>query len=189
MEKLIVISAPSGAGKTSIVHHLLKEIPNLFFSVSACSREKRTEEIDGKDYHFLGVAGFKKKIEENEFLEWEEVYENQYYGTLKSEVKRIWEDGKTVIFDLDVVGGLNIKKQYPKECLSVFIMPPSIDVLRERLSVRGSESEEMLEKRLNKAEEEISRNQEFDCVILNDDFEIACNEVKQKIINFIKSQK
>ena len=189
MEKLIVISAPSGAGKTSIVHHLLKEIPNLSFSVSACSRKKRTKEIDGKDYHFLGVDGFKKKVEENAFLEWEEVYENQYYGTLKSEVKRIWNEGKTVIFDLDVVGGLNIKKQYPKECLSVFIMPPSIDVLRERLSIRGSESEEMLEKRLNKAEEEISRNQEFDCVILNDDFEIACNEVKQKITNFIKSQK
>ena len=189
MGKLIVISAPSGAGKTSIVHHLLKEIPNLSFSVSACSREKRAKEIDGKDYHFLGVDGFKKKIEENAFLEWEEVYENQFYGTLKSEVGRIWDEGKTIIFDLDVVGGLNIKKQYPKECFSVFIMPPSVDVLRERLSSRGSESEEMLEKRLCKVEEEISRNQEFDCVILNDDFEIACNEVKQKITNFIKSQK
>ena len=188
MGKLIVISAPSGAGKTSIVHHLLKEIPNLSFSVSACSREKRAKEIDGKDYHFLGVDGFKKKIEENAFLEWEEVYENQFYGTLKSEVGRIWDEGKTVIFDLDVVGGLNIKKQYPKECLSVFIMPPSIDVLRERLSSRGSESEETLEKRLSKAKEEISRNKEFDNVILNDDFEIACNEAKQKIINFIKYQ-
>ena len=189
MGKLIVISAPSGAGKTSIVHYLLKEIPNLSFSVSACSRERRKKEIDGKDYHFLGVDGFKKKVEENAFLEWEEVYKNQYYGTLKSEIERIWDEGKTVIFDLDAVGGLNIKKQYPKECLSIFIMPPSIDVLRERLSSRGSESEEMLEKRLNKAEEEISRNQEFDCVILNDDFDIACNEAKQKITNFIKSQK
>ena len=189
MRKLIVISAPSGAGYTSIVHHLLKEIPNLSFSVSACSREKRRKEIDGKDYYFLGVDRFKKKVEENKFLEWEEVYKNQYYGTLKSEVKRIWDEGKAVIFDLDVVGGLNIKKQYHKECLSIFIMPPSIDVLRERLSSRGSESEEMLEKRLNKAEEEISRNQEFDCVILNDDFEIACSEAKQKTTNFIKSQK
>ena len=111
MGKLIVISAPSGAGKTSIVHHLLKEIPNLSFSVSACSREKRIKEIDGKDYHFLGIDGFKKKIKENEFLEWEEVYENQCYGTLKSEVQRMWDEGKTVIFDVDVVGGINIKKQ------------------------------------------------------------------------------
>lgn len=189
MGKLVVISAPSGSGKTSIVHYLLKEIPNLSFSVSACSRQKRVKEIHEKDYHFLGVDGFKKKIEENEFLEWEEVYENQYYGTLKSEVKRIWDEGKTVIFDLDVVGGLNVKKQYPKECLSVFIMPPSIDILRERLHNRGSESEEMIEKRLNKAEDEISRNQEFDCIILNDDFEIACKEAKQKITNFIKSRK
>lgn len=187
MRKLIVISAPSGAGKTSIVHYLLKEIPNLSFSVSACSREKRTKEVDGKDYYFLSVDGFKKKIKENAFLEWEEVYKNQYYGTLKSEVKRIWNDGKTVIFDIDVIGGLNIKKQYSKECFSIFIMPPSVDVLRERLSSRGSESEEMLEKRLNKTEEEIQKNQEFDSVILNDDFEIACKEAKRLIINFFKS--
>ena len=187
MGKLIVISAPSGAGKTSIVHHLLKEIPNLSFSVSACSREERSKEIDGKDYYFLDVDGFKKKIEENAFVEWEEVYENQYYGTLKSEIERIWSKGKSVIFDIDVVGGINIKKQYPKECLSIFIMPPSVDVLRERLSSRDSESEEMIEKRLNKSEEEISRNQEFDSVILNDDFEIACKEAKQIITNFIKS--
>ena len=189
MGKLIVISAPSGAGKTSIVHYLLKNMPELAFSVSACSREKRENETHGEDYYFLGVEGFKKKIAENSFLEWEQVYKDQYYGTLTSETERIWSAGKTVIFDVDVVGGINIKKQYPKECLSVFIMPPSVDVLRERLNSRGSESEEILEKRLNKAEEEISRNQEFDCVILNDDFEIACNEAKQKITNFIKSQK
>ena len=187
MGKLIVISAPSGAGKTSIVHYLLKNISELSFSISVCSRDKRTHETDGKDYHFLGVEEFKNKIKEDAFLEWEEVYKNQYYGTLKSELQRIWDDGKTVIFDVDVIGGLNIKKQYPKECLSVFIMPPSVDVLRERISSRGSESEEMLEKRLNKAEEEISRNQEFDSVILNDDFEIACKEAKQIITNFIKS--
>ena len=187
MGKLIVISAPSGAGKTSIVHHLLKEIPNLSFSVSACSREERTKEIDGKDYHFLGVDEFKKKIEENEFIEWEEVYKNQYYGTLKSEVKRIWSKGKSVIFDVDVVGGLNIKKQYSKKCLSIFIMPPSVDVLRGRLSSRDSESEEMIEQRLNKAEEEISRNQEFDSVLLNDNFDVACKESKRLISNFINS--
>ena len=185
MGKLIVISAPSGAGKTSIVNHLLKEIPALSFSISACSREKRIKEIDGKDYYFLGLDGFKKKIAENKFLEWEEVYENQYYGTLKSELQRIWGKDNSVIFDVDVIGGLNIKKQYPKKCLSVFIMPPSVDVLRERISSRGSESEEMIEKRLNKAEEEISRHQEFDSVILNDDFEIACKESKRLITNFI----
>ena len=187
MRKLIVISAPSGAGKTSIVHYLLGEIPNLSFSVSVCSREKRANEIDGKDYHFLSVEGFKQKIEENAFLEWEEVYKNQYYGTLNSEVQRIWDDGKTAIFDVDVVGGISIKKQYPKECLSFFIMPPSIEVLRERLRSRDSESDEMLKKRINKAEEEILRNNEFDRVILNNNFEIACKEAKRLIIDFIKS--
>ena len=187
MGKLIVISAPSGAGKTSIVHHLLKNMPELSFSVSACSREKRDNETHGKDYYFLGVEGFQNKIKEDAFLEWEEVYENQYYGTLKSEIERIWSEGKTVIFDVDVIGGLNIKKQYPKECLSLFIMPPSVDVLRERLSGRGSESEEKLEMRLAKAEQEISKNQEFDKVILNDDFGIACEETMKVITNFINS--
>ena len=187
MNKLIVISAPSGAGKTSIVHYLLKNMDALSFSVSACSRDKRENETNGVDYHFLGVEGFKKKIQEDAFLEWEEVYRNQFYGTLKSEVKRIWKEGKTVIFDVDVVGGLNIKKQYLKECLSIFIMPPSIDVLRERLSGRNSESEEKIEIRLNKASEEISRNQEFDTVILNDNFEIASKETLEVISNFIKS--
>lgn len=185
MNKLIVISAPSGAGKTSIVHHLLDEITELSFSVSACSREKRANEIEGKDYYFLGVEGFKNKIEEDAFLEWEEVYPNQYYGTLKSEIERIWRKGKTVIFDVDVIGGLKIKKHYPSESLSIFIMPPSIDVLRERLIARGTESEESLAKRLGKAEKEIASNQEFDQVILNDDFNISCIETKEVITNFI----
>ena len=187
MGKLIVISAPSGAGKTSIVHHLLKNMPELSFSVSACSREKRDNETHGKDYYFLAVEDFQNKIKEAAFLEWEEVYENQYYGTLKSEIERIWSEGKTVIFDVDVIGGLNIKKQYPKECLSLFIMPPSVDVLRQRLSGRGSESEAKLEMRLAKAEQEISKNQEFDKVILNDDFGIACEETMEVITNFINS--
>jgi guanylate kinase len=185
--KLIVISAPSGAGKTSIVHHLLKNMNALSFSVSACSRDKRENETHGKDYYFLGVEGFQQKIKEDAFLEWEQVYENQYYGTLKSEIERIWNEGKTVIFDVDVVGGLNIKKQYPKECLSLFIMPPSLEVLAERLIGRGSESDESLQKRLDKAEEEIAQNQEFDTVILNDDLEIACEETMEVITNFIKS--
>ena len=187
MGKLIVISAPSGAGKTSIVSYLLKNMETLSFSISACSREKRENEIEGKDYHFLGIEGFKRSIIEDSFLEWEEVYKNQFYGTFKSEVKRIWSKGKTVIFDVDVVGGLNIKKQYPKECLSIFIMPPSVEVLAERLIRRGSESEESLQKRLDKAEEEISQNQEFDTVILNDDLSIACEETQEVITNFIKS--
>ncbi|MGY8951023.1 MAG: guanylate kinase [Flavobacteriales bacterium] len=187
MGKLIVISAPSGSGKTSIVSYLLKNMETLSFSISACSREKRENEIEGKDYHFLGIEGFKRSIKEDSFLEWEEVYKNQFYGTLKSEVGRIWSEGKTVIFDVDVVGGLNIKKQYPKECLSIFIMPPSVEVLAERLIGRGSESDESLQKRLYKAEEEISQNQEFDTVILNDDLSIACEETQEVITNFIKS--
>tara|TARA_B110000444_G_scaffold158891_1_gene148599 strand:- start:89 stop:652 length:564 start_codon:yes stop_codon:yes gene_type:complete len=187
VNKLIVISAPSGAGKTSIVKHLLKNIDALSFSVSACSRDKRENETDGKDYHFLCVEDFKKKIKEDAFLEWEEVYGNQYYGTLKSELQRVWNEGKAVIFDVDVSGGLNIKKQYTKECLSIFIMPPSVNVLRERLGGRGTESEESLQKRLDKAEEEIAKNQKFDKVILNDNFEIACEETQEVISNFIKS--
>ena len=187
MGKLIVISAPSGAGKTSIVHHLLKNMNELSFSVSACSREKRDNEIHGKDYYFLGVEGFQNKIKEDAFLEWEQVYENQYYGTLKSEIERIWSEGKTVIFDVDVVGGLNIKKQYPKECLSLFIMPPSLEVLAERLIGRGSESDASLQKRLDKAEEEIAKNQQFDSIVLNDDLEISCEETMEVITNFIKS--
>ncbi len=185
MRKLIVISAPSGAGKTSIVHYLLKKIPGLSFSISACSREKRKNETDGKDYYFLGVNGFKDKINEGAFLEWEEVYENQFYGTLNSEVDRIYNSGKTVIFDVDVIGGLNIKKQYLEECLAIFIMPPSVDVLRERLMDRGSESEKSLQIRLDNAEQEILKSHEFDVVILNDDFNMACQKTKELIDNFI----
>ena len=187
MGKLIVISAPSGAGKTSIIHQLLKVIPELSFSVSASSRERRGNEVHGKDYYFLGIEGFHKKIKEDAFLEWEQVYENQYYGTLKSEIKRIWSEGKIVIFDIDVVGGLNIKKQYPKECLSIFIMPPSIEVLAERLIRRGSDLGESIKKRLDKADEEISKNKQFDSIILNDDFEIACRQTKEIITNFINA--
>ena len=185
MGKLIVISAPSGAGKTSIVHFLLGKTDALSFSVSACSRARRDNETDGIDYHFLTVDEFQKEIKEDSFLEWEEVYKNQYYGTLKLEVERIWKEGKTVIFDVDVVGGLNIKKQYQKECLSIFIMPPSLAVLEERLQKRGSESKESLQKRVAKAKEEIAKRMEFDQVILNDDFEVACMETMEVIQKFI----
>ena len=186
MGKLIVLSAPSGAGKTSIVHFLLGKTDALSFSVSACSRARRDNETDGIDYHFLTVDEFQKEIKEDSFLEWEEVYKNQYYGTLKSEVERIWKEGKTVIFDVDVVGGLNIKKQYQKECLSIFIMPPSLAVLEERLQKRGSESKESLQKRVVKAKEEIEKRKEFDQVILNDDFEVACMETMEEIQKFIE---
>ena len=187
MGKSIVISAPSGAGKTSIVHFLLNKIAGLSFSVSACSRGKRENETDGIDYHFLAVEEFQKKIKKGEFLEWEEVYKNQYYGTLKSEAERIWDEGKTIIFDMDVIGGINIKKQYLSECLSIFIMPPSLAVLEERLQKRGSESADSLQKRIAKAKGEIGRSGEFDKVILNDNFDIACKETMQVIRNFIKS--
>jgi len=183
--KLIVISAPSGAGKTSIVHFLLQNLDTLSFSVSACSRAIRDNETDGVDYHFLAAEQFKKEIKENAFLEWEEVYENQYYGTLKSEVEKIWQKGKTVIFDVDVEGGINIKKQYPTECLSIFIMPPSLAVLEERLQSRGSESAESLQKRVIKAKGEIAKSEEFDKIILNDDFEVACMETMEVIQTFI----
>ena len=185
MGKLIVISAPSGAGKTSIVHFLLAQIDSLSFSVSACSRLRRENETDGIDYHFLAAEQFQKEIKENAFLEWEEVYENQYYGTLKSEVEKIWQKGKTVIFDVDVEGGINIKKQYPTECLSIFIMPPSLAVLEERLQSRGSESAESLQKRVIKAKGEIAKSEEFDKVILNDNFDVACKKSMEAIQTFI----
>ena len=188
MGKLIVISAPSGAGKTSIVHQLLNDIPELSFSVSATSRQRRETEVHGEDYYFLGVEGFHQKIREDAFLEWEQVYENQYYGTLKSEIERIWSEGKTIIFDVDVVGGLNIKKQYPKDCFAIFIMPPSLEVLAERLISRGSESDESVKKRLDKAEEEILKNKLFDTIIFNDNFEVACEQTKGLINNFINQK-
>jgi len=138
--KLIIFSAPSGAGKTTIVHHLLKSGLDLQFSISAASREKRKNEIDGKDYYFIPADEFRKKIENNEFLEWEEVYKDHYYGTLKSEVERIWSEGLHVIFDVDVVGGMNIKKYYGDRALSVFVMPPSVKHLEERLRKRSTDS-------------------------------------------------
>jgi len=183
--KLIVISAPSGAGKTSIVNFLLKQIEALSFSVSACSRARRENEKDGIDYHFLAMEEFQQKIKKGDFLEWEEVYKNQYYGTLKSEVERIWRKGKTVIFDLDVIGGINIKEQYPNKCLSIFIMPPSLTILEERLQKRGSESADSLQKRIAKAEREIAKSEEFDKVILNDDFSMVCRHTMKVIQKFI----
>ena len=170
-KKVVIFSAPSGAGKTTLVRHLLEQGLPLEFSISACSRAPRANEQDGKDYHFLSPTDFKEKIAGNAFLEWEEVYEDMLYGTLKSEVERIWANGKQVIFDVDVVGGINIKKQFGEQALSIFVGPPSIADLKIRLERRGTETTESLLKRLDKAAEEMAQQDAFDIVIMNDDLD------------------
>ena len=185
--KLIVFSAPSGSGKTTIVRYLLaqKEL-HLDFSISATSREKRGEEIDGRDYYFLSAEEFQKKIEENAFVEYEEVYKDNYNGTLKSELERIWAAGKHVIFDIDVIGGLNIKKQYPKQTLAVFVSPPSVEELERRLRFRQTETDEKIQMRLAKAEKEIAKAEEFDVILKNYDLEIAKNDAYKLVYDYLK---
>ena len=188
--KLIVFSAPSGSGKTTIVRHLLKQKElNLEFSVSATSREKRGEEKDGKDYYFLTSSEFKSKIKNDEFLEWEEVYRDNFYGTLKSEVERIWKKGKHVIFDIDVSGGLRIKRKFPDETLSVFVKPPSIDELKIRLKKRKTESNDKINMRVAKASAELATAPLFDVVIENDDLEKALSEAYDLVADFVSSKK
>tara|TARA_B110000046_G_scaffold25332_3_gene24842 strand:+ start:35537 stop:36100 length:564 start_codon:yes stop_codon:yes gene_type:complete len=185
MKKCIIFSAPSGAGKTTIVRRLLAEGLPLEFSISAATREKRGKEENGKDYYFLSVADFKEKIEKDEFIEWEEVYEDHYYGTLKSEIERIWESGKDVIFDVDVVGGVNLKKHFGENALSIIVMPPSMKALEERLKGRGTDSPERIEKRLEKAKQELITADQFDYVVLNDELEKAvgaANLIVQKFL-------
>ena len=184
-EKAIIVSAPSGAGKTTIVRHLLEVIPSLEFSVSACSREKRDGETDGRDYHFISADEFRKKIENDEFVEWEEVYPGSYYGTLKSELQRIWEKGCFPIFDVDVVGGLNLKKYFGDKALAICIKPPSLSALKERLQKRGTETEESFRKRLGKAEKELTFAEHFDIIIMNDKLENACKEAIVVVNNFL----
>ncbi len=184
--KLVIFSAPSGAGKTTIVHAMLDQIPELEFSISACSRPIRINEVDGKDYYFLGVEGFRKKIEEDAFLEWEEVYKDHYYGTLRSEIDRIWAKGKQVIFDVDVYGGLNIKSQFLSNALAIFIMPPTLEILEERLRNRSTDTEENILKRMEKARHEISKAGEFDKIIINDGLDAAIAEALEAVIAFIK---
>ena len=185
--KLIIFSAPSGSGKTTIVRHLLKTFPNqLEFSISATSRPRRGVEENGKDYHYLTVEEFKQKIEEKAFLEWEEVYAGTHYGTLKSEVDRIWAKGKHVIFDIDVEGGLNLKKIFGPKALSVFVMPPSIKILEERLNSRSTDSAESIARRVAKAEKELKTADLFDTFILNEVLEEAFVKAEKVVSEFIE---
>ena len=186
--KLIVFSAPSGSGKTTIVRHLLSiEDLNLEFSISATSREKRGEEVHGKDYYYLSAKEFKTKIKNDEFLEWEEVYRDNFYGTLKTEVERIWAKGKHVIFDIDVSGGLRIKRKFPEETLAVFVKPPSIDELKIRLKKRKTESDDKINMRISKASAELATAPLFDVIIENRDLEKALTEAGNLVGDFIKS--
>lgn len=170
--KAIIVSAPSGAGKTTLVKHLLRTLPVLEFSVSACSRAKREGETDGKDYYFITVEEFQNKIQNDEFVEWQEVYSGSYYGTMKSELIRIWSKGGTPIFDVDVVGGLNLKKYFGDQALAIFIQPPTLEVLQDRLRNRGTEDDESLMKRILKAEYELGFASWFDEIIVNDNLHI-----------------
>jgi guanylate kinase len=187
--KLIVFSAPSGSGKTTIVRHLLGiEKLNLEFSISATSRLPRGEEVDGKDYYFLSLKEFKSKIKADEFLEWEEVYRDNFYGTLKSEVERIWAKGKHVIFDIDVVGGIDIKRIYPERTLSVFVKPPSIEELKIRLKKRSTESDDKINMRVAKASIELATAPQFDFIIENNELDVALKEAEELAHNFLKKR-
>ena len=185
--KCIIFSAPSGAGKTTIVHRLLQEIPSLSFSVSACSREARPTEKDGVDYYFLTADEFKNKIENQEFIECEEVYANNFYGTLTSEIEKIWNANKTVIFDVDVIGGLNLKRYFGDKTLAVFVQPPSLEILEKRLRSRKTESEEKIQVRIKKATIEMERANEFDYILVNNELDLAVNEIKEIVLKFLAS--
>ncbi|MFT4982376.1 MAG: guanylate kinase [Bacteroidia bacterium] len=185
--KLIIFSAPSGSGKTTLVHHLLPKAElKLAFSVSATSRTKRPNEEHGKDYYFLSVDDFRNRISKGDFLEWEAVYTDQFYGTLRSEIDRIHSEGKTVVFDVDVVGGLNLKKEFGENALAIFVQPPSVKELERRLRHRSTESEESLTKRVVKSAEELEYANQFDVVIVNDDLDTAKAEAHKLVSDFIK---
>jgi guanylate kinase len=186
--KIIIITAPSGAGKTSITKHLLKTFPDkLSFSISASTRQQRSYEKAGVDYYFMSVDDFKEKIQHNAFVEWEMVYEGKYYGTLKSEIHRIWKEEKVPLLDIDVQGAVHVQQEHREQCLSIFIEPPSVDELKRRLSSRGTETPESLATRVNKATYELSFKDHFDKVIVNDDLDKACKEAVDIISNFLSS--
>ena len=183
--KLIIFSAPSGAGKTTLVQYIMLNLENLTFSISACSRKKRQHETDGEDYHFISVAEFKEKIKNNEFIEWEEVYPDHFYGTLYSEVESKRNEGRHVVFDVDVIGGLNIKKIFGDEALAIFIRPPSIEVLKERLIGRATDKYEDIETRIEKATYELNFEKDFDVTIINDDLRNAKEEAMEVVRAFL----
>lgn len=183
--KIIIITAPSGAGKTSITRFLLKEFPQLAFSVSAATRNGRSNEKNGVDYYFISEEDFTRKIQHNEFVEWEMVYEGKYYGTLKSELDRIWNNQQVPVLDIDVKGAIHVQQQYPDTTLSIFVEPPSVDELKRRLSSRGTETAESLQARVNKASYEISFKHHFHKIILNDNLERACKQAKEVVQQFL----
>lgn len=184
--KIIIIAAPSGAGKTSVVRHLLKIMPDqLAFSISCATRSPRNNEKDGVDYYFISADEFKDRINRNEFVEWEMVYAGKYYGTLKSEMNRIWDTGRSPLLDVDVKGGLNVQSLYPKESLSLFIEPPSLEELEKRLRARGTETEESLKSRISKASYEMSFKHKFDHIIINDQLDRACAVAERLVHEFL----
>ena len=183
--KCIIFSAPSGAGKTTIVRALLAEMNQLAFSISACSRAPRGTEKDGVDYHFIGVEEFQAKILQNDFVEWEEVYTNNYYGTLKSELSRIWDSRQIVVFDVDVIGGLHLKEIFKENALAIFIKPPNQDILEDRLRKRNTETEDKIQIRIKKAKDEVLRAGEFDAIIENDILEQAVDSARKQVLKFL----
>jgi len=186
MGKLVIFSAPSGSGKTTIVRELLQRFPQFEFSISDTSRQPRGKEQHGIDYYFLSSDEFRQRVERDEFVEWEEVYAGTCYGTLKSEVERIWAKGNVIVFDVDVMGGINLKRLFGEDACSIFIMPPSIEELERRLRGRGTDPEEVIQKRIGKAEFELSKSPEFDYTVVNDVLADAVNEATDIINNFLK---
>ncbi|NTE03628.1 guanylate kinase [Agrobacterium tumefaciens] len=184
--KLIIFSAPSGAGKTTIVHHLLKKFPQLSFSISATTRESRGDETHENDYYFITKEEFLHKVAHQEFVEFEEVYNGTFYGTLRSEIERIWENNQHVIFDIDVEGGIRLKRKYEEDALAIFVQPPSLEVLKERLSGRGTDSQEKLQERFIKAEKELLYADKFDVILKNYDLATACAEAEKLVGDFLK---
>lgn len=186
--KMLIISAPSGAGKSTLVNHLLKSGLPLSFSVSATSRSPRGSEKNGVEYYFISAEEFRKRIREDKFVEWQEVYKDHFYGTLKSEIERIGSQGKVVLFDVDVEGGINLKRIFGENALSIFVMPPSIDELRTRLIKRGTDPMEKISMRVEKASQEIKLADKFDKIIVNDDLQRACTEIEAIVINFLNKK-